>query len=70
MRYERLRARVEAAMKTAPAGAAIVILNDDGTWTAIYGVPRREATFPTEGQATRHIKAHTAPDTPIIVIDL
>lgn len=47
MRYDRLRARVEAAIKTAPAGAAIVILNDDGTWTAIYGTPRKEATFPT-----------------------
>ena len=70
MRYDRLRARVEAAIKTAPAGAAIVILNDDWTWTAIYGTPRKEATFPTDGQAIFHIKAHTAPATPIIVIDV
>ena len=70
MRYERLRARVEAAIKTAPAGAAIVILNDAGTWTAIYGTPRKEATFQTDGQAIFHIKAHTAPATPIIVIDI
>ena len=70
MRYDRLRARVEAAIKTAPTGAAIVILNDDGTWTAIYGTPRKEATFPTDGQAILHIKAHTAPATPIIVIDV
>ena len=35
-----------------------------------YGTPRKEATFPTEGQATLHIKAHTAPATPIIVIDV
>lgn len=48
----------------------IVILNDDGTWTAIYGTPKKEATFPTEGQATLYIKAHTAPATPIIVIDV
>ena len=70
MRYNRLRARVEAAIKTAPAGVAIVILNDDGTWTAIYGTPRKEATFQTDGQAIFHIKAHTAPATPIIVIDV
>ena len=70
MRYDRLRARVEAAIKTAPAGAAIVILNDDGTWTAIYGTPRKEATFQTDGQAIFHIKARTAPATPIIVIDV
>ena len=70
MRYDRLRARVEAAIKTAPAGAAIVILNDDGTWTAIYGTPRKESIFPTEGQATFHIRAHTAPATSIIVIDV
>ena len=70
MRYDRLRARVEAAIKTAPAGAAIVILNDDGTLTAIYGTPRKEATFQTDGQAIFHIKAHTAPATPIIVIDV
>lgn len=70
MRYDRLRARVEAAIKTAPAGVAIVILNDDGTWTAIYGTPRKEATFQTDGQAIFHIKAHTAPATPIIVIDV
>ena len=70
MRYDRLRARVEAAIKTAPAGAAIVILNDDGTWTARYGTPQKEATFPTDGQAIFHIRAHTVPETPIIVIDV
>lgn len=70
MRYDRLRARVEAAIKAAPSGAAIVMVNDDGTWTAIYGTPQKETTFPTAGQATLHIKAHTAPATPIIVIDV
>lgn len=70
MHYERLRARVEAAIRTAPAGAAIIVLNDDKTWTALYGTPQTEATFPTEGQAASHIRAHTAPATPIIVIDV
>ena len=70
MHYSGLRARVEAATRAAPAGAAIAILNADGTWTAIYGMPRKEVSFPTEGQAVSHIKARTAPATPIIVIDI
>lgn len=70
MHYERLRAKVAAAIKAAPDGAAIVIRNNDETWTAIHGTPQKEATFPTEEQAAAYIKAHTSPATPVIVIDV
>lgn len=70
MRYDRLRAKVEAAIRAFPSGAALVILNDDGTWTAAHGTPRITAVFRTESRATAYLHAHTAPSTPIIIIDI
>lgn len=70
MHYERLRARVQTTMKAVPEGVAFVVLNDNGTWTARYGIPQKQVIFKTERKACDFIRTHTSPETPIIVMDI
>ncbi len=70
MHYDRLRARVLAAVRSSPAGVALVFPDGDGAWIAQYRNPPRTAVFRTQALATEHIHRNTPQDTPVIIIDI
>ncbi len=70
MHYDRLRARVLAAVRSSPAGVALVFPDGDGAWIAQYRNPPRTAVFRTQALATEHIPRNTPQDTPVIIIDI
>ena len=70
MHYDRLKARVLAAVRSAPSGVALVYPDGEGAWIAQYSNPPRTAEFQTVELASSHIRQHTPAATPSIIIDL
>ena len=66
MHYDRLRARVLAAVRSSPTGVALVF--PDGE--AQYKNPPQTAVLRTQELAALHIRRNTPQQTPIIIIDV
>lgn len=70
MHYDRLRARVLAAVRSSPTGVALVFPDGEGAWVAQYKNPPQTAVFRTQELAALHIRRNTPQQTPIIIIDV
>lgn len=67
MHYDRLRARVLAAVRSSPTGVALVFPDGEGAWVAQYKNPPQTAVLRTQELAALHIRRNTPQQTPIII---
>ena len=70
MHYDRLRARVLAAVRSSPTGVALVFPDGEGAWVAQYKNPPQTAVLRTQELAALHIRRNTPHQTPIIIIEV